>query len=77
MTTATKSASVDHEPELLGQAVVVIGGTAGIGLEIARRARREGAKVVLTGRDCARLERAALDLDAHSTAALMRTIQRR
>jgi NAD(P)-dependent dehydrogenase (short-subunit alcohol dehydrogenase family) len=69
MTTATKSASVDHEPELLGQAVVVIGGTAGIGLEIARRARREGAEVVLTGRDRARLERAALDLDAHSTAA--------
>jgi hypothetical protein len=37
-------------PELLGQTVVVIGGSAGIGLETARRARAEGAKVVLTER---------------------------
>jgi NAD(P)-dependent dehydrogenase (short-subunit alcohol dehydrogenase family) len=28
-----------REPELLGQTVVVIGGSAGIGLETARRAR--------------------------------------
>ena len=39
------------EPELLGQTVVVIGGSAGIGLETARRARAEGADVVLTGRN--------------------------
>ena len=57
------------EPELLDQTVVVIGGSAGIGLETARHARREGADVVLTGRDPERLERAALDLDARSTAA--------
>ena len=44
MTTATTRASVDHEPELLGQTVVVIGGSAGILLESARRARREGAR---------------------------------
>ena len=31
--------------ELLGQTVVVIGGSAGIGLETARRARAEGAEV--------------------------------
>ena len=37
--------------ELAGQRVVVIGGSAGIGLETARRARSEGADVVLTGRD--------------------------
>ena len=43
--------------ELLGQTVVVIGGSAGIGLETARRARAEGADVVLTGRDPDRLER--------------------
>ena len=47
------------EPELLGQTVVVIGGSAGIGLETARRARAEGADVILTGRDPERLERAA------------------
>jgi NAD(P)-dependent dehydrogenase (short-subunit alcohol dehydrogenase family) len=30
---------------------VVIGGSAGIGLETARRARAEGADVILTGRN--------------------------
>lgn len=56
-------------PELAGQTVVVIGGSAGIGLETARRARVEGADVVLTGRDEARLERAAADVGARGTAA--------
>ncbi|MFD0526982.1 SDR family oxidoreductase [Kitasatospora arboriphila] len=40
-----------REPELLGRTVVVIGGSAGIGLETARRARTEGAEIVLVGRD--------------------------
>jgi NAD(P)-dependent dehydrogenase (short-subunit alcohol dehydrogenase family) len=57
-----------REPELLGQTVVLIGGSAGIGRETARRARREGADVVLTGRNQERLEQAALDVDARSTA---------
>jgi NAD(P)-dependent dehydrogenase (short-subunit alcohol dehydrogenase family) len=57
------------EPELLGQTVVLIGGSAGIGLETARRARSEGADVILTGRNPGRLERAARDVDARSTAA--------
>jgi NAD(P)-dependent dehydrogenase (short-subunit alcohol dehydrogenase family) len=58
-----------RQPELLGQTVVLIGGSAGIGLETARRARGEGADVILTGRNPERLERAALDVDAQSTAA--------
>jgi NAD(P)-dependent dehydrogenase (short-subunit alcohol dehydrogenase family) len=61
----------DHnlrEPELLGQTVVVIGGSAGIGFETARRARAEGARVILTGRDPERLQRAASELDALSTS---------
>ncbi|MGZ4165745.1 MAG: SDR family oxidoreductase [Solirubrobacteraceae bacterium] len=57
------------EPQLRGQTVVIIGGSAGIGLETARRARREGAEIVLTGRDPERLDRAAADLNARSTAA--------
>jgi NAD(P)-dependent dehydrogenase (short-subunit alcohol dehydrogenase family) len=57
------------EPELLGQTVVVIGGSAGIGLETARRARAEGADVVLTGRNPDRLEQAARDVGAQRTAA--------
>ena len=56
------------EPELRGQTVVVIGGSAGIGLETARRARAEGARVILTGRDPERLRRAASELDASSSA---------
>jgi NAD(P)-dependent dehydrogenase (short-subunit alcohol dehydrogenase family) len=46
------------EPELAGQTVVLIGGSAGIGLETARRARAEGADVVLTGRNPDRLKQA-------------------
>ena len=57
------------QPELLGQTVVIIGGSAGIGRETARKARSEGADIVLTGRDPDRLQRAALDLDARGTAA--------
>jgi NAD(P)-dependent dehydrogenase (short-subunit alcohol dehydrogenase family) len=63
------SASTQREPELLGQTVVLIGGSAGIGLETARRARAEGAEVVRTGRNHERLEKAARDVGARSTAA--------
>jgi NAD(P)-dependent dehydrogenase (short-subunit alcohol dehydrogenase family) len=54
---------------LRGQTVVVIGGSAGIGLETARRACAEGARVILTARNPEPLERAAKEVDAVSTAA--------
>jgi NAD(P)-dependent dehydrogenase (short-subunit alcohol dehydrogenase family) len=60
---------VSRAPELAGQTVVVIGGSSGIGLETARRARSEGADVVLTGRDPKRLEDAAREVGALSSAA--------
>jgi len=69
MTSATASAPARHEPELAGQTVVVIGGSAGIGLETARRARAEGAEVILTGRNPDRLRQAALEVGAQRTAA--------
>jgi NAD(P)-dependent dehydrogenase (short-subunit alcohol dehydrogenase family) len=69
MSTATTTAAVRREPELLGQTVVVIGGSAGIGLETARRARAEGANLILTGRDAERLRLADDELEALSTAA--------
>jgi NAD(P)-dependent dehydrogenase (short-subunit alcohol dehydrogenase family) len=69
VTAATGTISTGREPELIGQTVVLIGGSAGIGLETARRARSEGADVILTGRDPERLEQAARDVDARSTAA--------
>ena len=70
MSTATIASTVQREPELLGQTVLVIGGSAGIGLETARRARAEGAKVILTARAPERLARAASEVDALRTAAL-------
>jgi NAD(P)-dependent dehydrogenase (short-subunit alcohol dehydrogenase family) len=55
--------------KLDGQTVVVIGGSAGIGLETARLARAEGAQVTITGRDPDRLEQAAADVDAAGAAS--------
>jgi NAD(P)-dependent dehydrogenase (short-subunit alcohol dehydrogenase family) len=69
MSTATTASPIQREPELLGQTVVVIGGSAGIGLETARRPSAEGAKFILTGRNPERLQRAGSELDALSTAA--------
>lgn len=60
---------MEREKVLAGQTVLVIGGSAGIGLETARAARTEGANVILTGRDPERLRRAAAEVDAKSTAA--------
>ena len=68
MSAATTASSTQHEPELLGQTVVVIGGSAGIGLETARRARAEGADVILTARNPDRLQRVGLELGARVTA---------
>ena len=69
MSNATSAPPGHREPALHGQAVVVIGGSAGIGLETARRARAEGADVILTGRNPERLQRAASEVGALITAA--------
>jgi NAD(P)-dependent dehydrogenase (short-subunit alcohol dehydrogenase family) len=69
MSTTPTPTPAPRQPELAGQAVVVIGGSAGIGLETARRARAEGADVILTGRNDERLRQAAADLGALSSAA--------
>jgi NAD(P)-dependent dehydrogenase (short-subunit alcohol dehydrogenase family) len=57
------------EGQLAGQTVVVLGGSAGIGLETARLARSEGAEVVLAARNPERLEQAAAEIGARSTAS--------
>jgi NAD(P)-dependent dehydrogenase (short-subunit alcohol dehydrogenase family) len=69
MTSAAAAADSKREPELAGQAVVLIGGSAGIGLETARRAKAEGAEVILTGRNPDRLRQAAAEVGAQRTAA--------
>nr|WP_211232994.1 SDR family oxidoreductase [Solirubrobacter soli] len=53
---------------LQGQTVVVIGGSAGIGLETARLARSEGADVIITARNADRLSEAGRELGAKIAA---------
>ncbi|MER5750341.1 SDR family oxidoreductase [Streptomyces sp. NPDC002088] len=69
MTAKPSAAPEPRDPALLGQTLVVIGGSAGIGLATARYARAEGATVILTGRDPERLRTAATEVEALSTAA--------
>ncbi len=59
---------MSSKPELAGQTVVVIGGSSGIGLETARRARDEGAGVIITARNPDRLHRVGLELGASIAA---------
>jgi len=55
---------VNSNPELAGQTVLIIGGSMGIGLETARRARAEGANLILTARNQDRLHQVGLELGA-------------
>ena len=57
MTTVTSQ----RQPEVTGRTVVVTGGGADIVLETARRARAEGAGMILAGRNPGRLGLAAAD----------------
>jgi NAD(P)-dependent dehydrogenase (short-subunit alcohol dehydrogenase family) len=58
-TTTTATSTHDQRiPDLLGETVVVIGGSAGIGFETARHARAEGADVILVASNPDRLEHA-------------------
>jgi NAD(P)-dependent dehydrogenase (short-subunit alcohol dehydrogenase family) len=67
MSTAITASPVSRKQELLDQTILVIGGSSGIGLETARRASAEGAKLILTGRNPEALQRAASEVDALST----------
>jgi NAD(P)-dependent dehydrogenase (short-subunit alcohol dehydrogenase family) len=69
MKTAITVSHAERKPELSGHTVVVIGGSAGIGLETARRASAEGANLIPTGRNPDRLKRAASEVHALSTSA--------
>jgi NAD(P)-dependent dehydrogenase (short-subunit alcohol dehydrogenase family) len=68
MVTSTTLSPAQRQQELLGQTVVVIGGSAGIGVETARLARTKGAAVILTARNPDRLHRVGLDLGASIAA---------
>ena len=68
MAASINSSPVQGERDLLGQTVVVIGGSSGIGLETARLARVKGANIILTARNPDRLHRAGLELGASISA---------
>src|SRR5580698_8955142 len=69
MSIATGVSPILPELKLAGQTVVVIGGSAGIGLETARQALAEGATLILAARNPEPLEHASRELGAQSTAA--------
>jgi NAD(P)-dependent dehydrogenase (short-subunit alcohol dehydrogenase family) len=62
MSTASTPSPIRRESALAGQTVVVIGGSAGIGLETARLAVAEGAHLILAARNSERLQRVASEL---------------
>jgi NAD(P)-dependent dehydrogenase (short-subunit alcohol dehydrogenase family) len=67
---STSPASPANRPaELRDQTVLVMGGSAGIGLATAIRARQEGADVILTARNAERLQAAGRSVGARATAA--------
>ena len=68
MAASINSSPLHREQDLLGQTVVVIGGSSGIGLETARLARARGADIILTAREPDRLHRAGLELGASIAA---------
>jgi NAD(P)-dependent dehydrogenase (short-subunit alcohol dehydrogenase family) len=68
MTTEDAVAPSRRGPALDRQTVVVIGGSSGIGLETARRARDEGAALILAARDPDRLNRVGRELGASVSA---------
>lgn len=62
-----KGASNYHRPDLTGKIAVVIGGTAGIGIETARDLAKMGARVVITGRQKQRAEKVIEDINREMT----------
>ena len=68
MASLINSSPVHPDRDLLGQTVLVIGGSSGIGLETARLARAAGADIILTARNPDRLHDAGLELGASIAA---------
>ena len=66
--TSTAVPPAQRGEALRGQTLVVIGGSAGIGLDTARLARDEGAELIITARNPERLERVGRELGASVAA---------
>ena len=69
MTDTNRAPDAGYQQDLLGQTVVVIGGSSGMALETARLARAHGADLVLAARNPDRLRDAAQQVDARQREA--------
>src|SRR3712207_125032 len=59
---------------LVNQRVVIIGGSSGIGLAVAKRVAETGAKVTIASRSFERLEKAASDIGGDVQIGIVNTL---
>src|SRR5215831_4267470 len=64
----------DDIPDQSGKTALITGANSGIGLETARVLARHGARVILAGRNQAKLEEAAATIRAEDPSAELETL---